>query len=371
MNGIIYKLIEVFINSAVVLGFFFALIINRKKKSNTILTMLLIVLSVSIAHSSLIDFNVNNTFKIKEPFILLIGPLLFLYIRQLISPRKYLLTDIIHLLPFVVFTLLFLPLLILTNLKSLLQNNVIELVSIGLWAFTIFQYAYYWRKIIRLINTSTSHLQFELSNLEGKTLTWMKNFLHIFGVCLVFLTFTIPVILHTNNYQLVDRIICFSLACTIFVLVYEGLFQEEVFSNSRSIDPVEKDKNPSVEEVKTQQPSQERSELLQKLLTYMEEKKPYLAEGITISDLAGQLNINRNQLSALINNNTGENFYKFINRYRVEEVKRIFSDPARQNYTILAMAYEAGFPSKSSFNNIFKNFTGFTPTEYRNNLLNP
>ncbi|MDP3682733.1 MAG: helix-turn-helix domain-containing protein, partial [Ignavibacteria bacterium] len=68
------------------------------------------------------------------------------------------------------------------------------------------------------------------------------------------------------------------------------------------------------------------------------------------------------------NNQTGENFYKFINKYRIEEVKKLFSDPSRKDYTILAMAYEAGFPSKSSFHNIFKNFTGLTPTEYRNRL---
>ena len=100
----------------------------------------------------------------------------------------------------------------------------------------------------------------------------------------------------------------------------------------------------------------------------MDKKKPYLEEGLTLTGLAQQLNMTRNQLSSLINSNTGDNFYKFINKYRVEEIKKIFSDPGKNNYTILAMAYEAGFPSKSSFHKIFKELTGLTPTEYLNRL---
>ena len=372
MDNLFNKIIEILVYGAVIQGFFFALIVYKSKKwdkkSNKILAILLIILSVSIAHSVLIDNNIGNPFKIKQPFILLIGPFLFFYIREILNPRVYTLADIYHFVPFLLFALIILPLAILNVFKTPFIISNIETLSTGIWVFTIIQYAFYWWKIVRRINLSQASLQREFSNLEGKTLLWMKNFLHIFGVCLLVLTLTIPVVIHTHNYQLVDIIIDFSLVVTIYVLVYEGLFQENIFSNKITVTSIELEQIVEVEKDKSDRLNQNNSELMQKLQTFIVEKKPYLEEGLTLTGLAQQLNMTRNQLSSLINSNTGENFYSFINKYRVEEVIKIFSDPQKKNYTILAMAYEAGFPSKSSFHNIFKKITGLTPTEYLNGL---
>ena len=100
----------------------------------------------------------------------------------------------------------------------------------------------------------------------------------------------------------------------------------------------------------------------------MKNEKPFLDPELSLSTLAKAMGINRNQLSQLINAGIGENFYDFINKYRVEEVKRLMTDPKKQNYNLLGMALEAGFKSKSTFNLIFKRFTGLTPTEYRKNI---
>ena len=368
---ILYKISEVFIYGGIVQGFFFALIIFRnkkwKKKSNKILATLLIILSISIAHSVFIAVDIGE-FKIKEPFVLLMGPLLFFYIREIISPKPFTLSDIFHLVPFLIFVSTILPLTLLNTFENNFAVGDVDRLSIGIWILTIVQYAFYWWKIVRRINLSQASLQMEFSNLEGKTLLWMKNFLHILGVCLLLLTITIPIAVHANNYKLVDIIVRLSLVATIFVLVYEGLYQEEIFSNINTIEPIELDKNVVLKNDKKGQLNQNNSELMQKLLVHMDKKKPYLEEGLTLTGLAQQLNMTRNQLSSLINSNTGDNFYKFINKYRVEEIKKIFSDPGKNNYTILAMAYEAGFPSKSSFHKIFKELTGLTPTEYLNRL---
>jgi AraC-like DNA-binding protein len=60
-----------------------------------------------------------------------------------------------------------------------------------------------------------------------------------------------------------------------------------------------------------------------------------------------------------------ENFYDLVNGYRVEEAKRLLLDSKSINYTILSVGFEAGFNSKTTFNTVFKKFTGFTPTEFR------
>ena len=102
------------------------------------------------------------------------------------------------------------------------------------------------------------------------------------------------------------------------------------------------------------------------LLNYMLNEKPYLDGDLTIHDVSESLNIPRHHLTQVINENMKMNFYYFINEYRVEEAKNRLTDPKFMKFTILSIAYDSGFNSKSSFNGIFKKFTGCTPSDYRN-----
>jgi AraC-like DNA-binding protein len=97
---------------------------------------------------------------------------------------------------------------------------------------------------------------------------------------------------------------------------------------------------------------------------HMEKEKPYKDRELTIFDLSEQLKIPRHFLSEVINEHLGKNFYTLVNEYRIEEVKKRMIDPSYKHLTILAIAYDAGFNSKSSFNTIFKQRTGQTPSEY-------
>lgn len=97
---------------------------------------------------------------------------------------------------------------------------------------------------------------------------------------------------------------------------------------------------------------------------YMVESKPYLDRELSIFDMAEQLQIPRHFLSEVINEHLGKNFYNLINDYRVDEVKKRLEDPKYKHLTILAIAYDSGFNAKSSFNTIFKEKTGMTPSEY-------
>ncbi len=106
------------------------------------------------------------------------------------------------------------------------------------------------------------------------------------------------------------------------------------------------------------------ADLVNKIRKYMVIKKPYLDRELNIYDLSNQLRISRHTLSEVINEHMGMNFYNLVNEYRVKEVKqRMKSDEYRQ-LTILAIAYDLGFNSKSSFNIIFKEKTGQTPSQY-------
>lgn len=102
------------------------------------------------------------------------------------------------------------------------------------------------------------------------------------------------------------------------------------------------------------------------LLSYMVNENPYLDGDLTIHDVSKSLNIPRHHLTQVINENMKMNFYYFINEYRVEEAKNRLTDPKFKNFTILSIAYDSGFNSKSSFNGVFKKFTGYTPSSFRN-----
>lgn len=98
---------------------------------------------------------------------------------------------------------------------------------------------------------------------------------------------------------------------------------------------------------------------------HMVNAKPYLDRELTIFNLSDQLQIPRHFLSEVINEHMGKNFYNLVNDYRVEEVKKRLEDPRFKHLTILAVAYDSGFNAKSSFNTIFKEKSGMTPSEYQ------
>jgi AraC-like DNA-binding protein len=87
-------------------------------------------------------------------------------------------------------------------------------------------------------------------------------------------------------------------------------------------------------------------------------------------DVAEKLNVSTNNLSQIINEKLGKNFYDFVNEYRVETAKELLLNPKKQHLTLLAIAFDSGFNSKSSFNNVFKKQTSLTPSEFKKqNLL--
>lgn len=102
-------------------------------------------------------------------------------------------------------------------------------------------------------------------------------------------------------------------------------------------------------------------EQLQKLL---DTAKPYLDPDLSLRSLAHELNLNANQLSWLLNEGFGKNFNEFINHYRVEEFKVLAKKPKNAKLTIMGIAYECGFNSKTVFNTYFKKETGLTPKQF-------
>jgi AraC-like DNA-binding protein len=141
------------------------------------------------------------------------------------------------------------------------------------------------------------------------------------------------------------------------IIFYKGLTQPDMFLNLN-----EKDDHPKgflLNEKKVK-------DILNRVLDYMKKEKPYLNSELTLNELAKRLGLSPRLLSIIINQKLNQNFFDFINRYRVEEAKKLLVNPDYQKYTILSIAFDAGFNSKSSFNLAFKRYENATPSQFRN-----
>ena len=150
------------------------------------------------------------------------------------------------------------------------------------------------------------------------------------------------------------------------IILFIGHFvirQEEIFM-------IAKEERTQIEEVSLSDnkiiDDDELNEIMVNLRRQMEEKELFLDKKLTLKKLSGIANTTPHKLSYALNAGFNQTFYQFVNEYRVERAKLLLDGPKKNEYTILAIAYESGFNSKSTFNTSFKKVTGITPSQYIN-----
>lgn len=202
---------------------------------------------------------------------------------------------------------------------------------------------------------------------EKITLNWLK---WIVISLLILFVILFPLIKFGVNYGLLNYknlfvVVGIILSFYIFLVGYFGFRQTGIFSqipvaefSENMVDVKASYKNSGLDEETAQL-------LYQKLKSHMADNTPFLDEDLSLTMLANQLKITPNQLSQVINQKSGANFFYFINSYRVQAVKQKLKDPAFAHYSIIAIGYDCGFRSKSSLNKIFKEMEGQTPSQYQ------
>jgi AraC-like DNA-binding protein len=228
------------------------------------------------------------------------------------------------------------------------------------WSFVVIQLSIYQFYMQRKWREYQSLIRQEVSNTEDVSIAWIRFFMIVFLLLNASFLFALFAVLHLDVANWIWKFEGMILSLSIFALGYKGILQREIFYPDLVVQHTSTERKNE----KQQSPDQD---LIDKLRRFMVDQKPFLDPELSLSSLSKQIGLSRNQLSQLINDGVGENFYDFINKYRVEEVKRLMSDPQKGHYNLLGIALEAGFKSKSTFNLIFKRFTGLTPTEYRKN----
>jgi AraC-like DNA-binding protein len=225
---------------------------------------------------------------------------------------------------------------------------------------------------ILLIKFNASIKQ-SFSNIEKLNLKWLAHLIVGYSVVLL-LGIAYLVIVKGFRVQInisIDAFIYGSISLFIFFVGFFSIKKTLYFSfketvvQSPAVEPPQNKKNKYGTYGLKQDDVPKLKELL---LTYMHEEKPYLDCDLTLAQLAQKLNIYKHYLTQVLNEGINQNFFDFVNAYRVEAVKEMLAKEDANQYTLLGIAYNAGFNSKSSFNRIFKNQTGLTPSQYKKSL---
>ncbi|KMU62816.1 Transcriptional regulator, AraC family [Elizabethkingia anophelis] len=156
----------------------------------------------------------------------------------------------------------------------------------------------------------------------------------------------------------------------VYSTFYHVLRQKEIYPVSKmqleellSIEPESEEKV----EKKKLIPDEDFEGLKEKLLTLMKDEKPYLEGDLNLLKLSELIGISTHQLSYLLNNGFHENFFQFVNKYRVAHAKELLLSDSYYKMSVLGIAFESGFNSKTAFNTMFKKIMGITPSEFRKN----
>lgn len=152
----------------------------------------------------------------------------------------------------------------------------------------------------------------------------------------------------------------------LFILGFYGFKQTNIFSN------LDLAKSEGIKEPVSYERSglgkEQAAYYHQELIALMEEKKPYLNGELSAGELAQQLNISVNHLSQILNTIQRQNFFDFVNGYRIREAIEKMKDPKNRHLTLLAIGLDSGFNSKTSFNTVFRKVTHQTPSQYAKSL---
>ncbi len=349
---------------------FFARKGNRR--ANRIMAMFLLALAIGMANGV---FSILGLYDRSPALLILIGsvalaygPLFYLYIRAMTAadrPRTP--ADVFHAVPFLLGMLAY---------GAHLSSPVGGPASPGLvgwvvrspwFAVTILstvQTAVYIASVIRLLRGYSERIKATYSTIDRINLAWLRRRLAVYaGIWVVALVMIAAAGFEGRALGLFMQIVAFLTALNIFVTGYRALRQSEIVLGPSETRPGRRYERSSL--------TPENAALYKtRLLDLMERKKPHLDPEITLPKLALALEIPVVHLSRVINEHLGRNFFDFINHYRVEEAERRMTGPGAGD-KLITVALDCGFNSLATFNRVFKELAGRTPSEYRKDRTAP
>ncbi|MCG1035115.1 AraC family transcriptional regulator [Polaribacter sargassicola] len=314
----------------------------------------------------------------------LLGPSFLYLVKSLVFSKEKILKPYLKtLIPFlVVFVIFNVPLFIAitTDYFSLYHKLYVKIeipFNILENSFIIF---YIFKTLLFLKRLKIS-IQNNYANISSQNLVWYKHFIIGFLIIVsIDSLLSVYELFFTVDLWNIGTVIAFMLFFLYLYLGYKGLYQSQIFIPSFLLDQLDETKKENtiitlnsnlnkqkektiVRQLDSLKPT-EIENLKHKLQILLTEQKVYLNDELNLTQLSEKMEISNKKLSELLNHHLNTSFYDLINEHRINDVKKRFEKGDAEKYTIISIAYDAGFKSKASFYRIFKQKEGVSPSVY-------
>ncbi len=320
------------------------------------------------------------------------GPLLYLYTRSLISEKPSVKAiDFLHFIPFITFKILFsyfegAP----RDFLDFYKNDGLLWLRMAFGITFLWSVTFYPALVFYLLGRHKKNIQNHYSfNNANITLRWIRvlTWGFLIGSIATVVSFEVATNLKYFDFNpdvfMTSFYILLAYAVSFYGFKQPELFQQQLrvagnkgigikdqkTFNDQTDQREEQENSPQSKYQRSGLKEENADKYLKQIITYMENEQAYLNGDLTIQDISDKLNIPRHHITQVLNEQIGKNFYHFVNEYRIKEVKKRLLSDEYKRLTLLAIAYDCGFNSKSAFNMVFKQSTGLTPTAWKKQQL--
>ncbi len=313
---------------------------------------------------SYFSVHIPHLFYIGDTLLFLWGPFLYFFVKSSThSNFKLLPRHILHAIPFILhFSFMFIKYFRFNTIEkqNLLQIGVLNTFESNMvyiiFHLLIFIYVIASLLIIYKLNTKIRNYY---SNIEKYNFNWLAFILLGFAfIGISDVTYFIWKFFD-NPPSILLKIVYPFIFILANLIVFKALQQPILF-------PI----NGHIKYSKSKLTTTEKKQILKQITTAIENEELFKDPNLTIAELSKKVNISSRYISQVINENINQNFYDFINSYRIIEASKLLNNDSL-NLTVLEILYEVGFNSKSSFNTAFKKIYKITPTEFKVRNIQP
>lgn len=364
MNTILNQLVLFAFLQGVFLLAIFCFSRQKRQQINIYLLILVLFLMIGlIAKIGHFAWGWQRQLKgISEFSILFFGPTVYLFIQSILSEKRFSTSDLVHYIPGVLYSLIVTFYYILPPQDVIAQRvasgELFRVVKILVGTGLTFNITYFVLSVLKFYKLKET-LQNEVSYYIN--ISFVRNFLITVGSCLLtWLTIYFISFGELSQLEIDSRqFIWLAIAYIILFIAYYQIVNPSVFQFRQLIK--------KTKYAQSQFSNADLDVLKLRLEEIMREKKPYLNAKLLKSELADLISINPPELSRLLNERIGMNFFEYVNYHRIHEFIRLSQTQEAAQKTLAGLAQEAGFNSKSTFNKSFKQIMGCPPSEYLKN----
>lgn len=344
---------------------FFTIRILKNNTANMFLLAMLVI--VLIGTSYVISL---NYFAIQSPLLAhiinslpsLIGSLVYLYVYYSINTLvKIRLNFLLHLWPFFIsIPFSYYDVSEISTISIVLNIGLKIIVSIIYFIFSL-----------KILSKHKAKIRNHYSKTEKIDLGWLvfvvKAGLVSYLIYLIIMSLWAIDVNTFSNLEVIANIVVLFF---IFAISYYSLSSTKIFDKIAefNINIDEQDdfsaKSLKVNERKELVSAAEAAIIMQRIIAYIESDKVFKNENLMLEDISKELNLHSKYVSYVINTVSGKNFFDFINHFRIAEFNKEVLESKNKNLTLLSIAYDCGFGSKSAFSRAYKSEMGISPTQF-------